>query len=507
MIELSREHILTCFKEIGMIGKGKNGVVIAVKDLFKNKMYSRKGFSDLKWFNREFLFSRLLKHPNLLKMKYQYASNYQSFYKYAPFSYSEVYPDCFEEFSHKYLICILLGLDYIHGNNMIHRDIKEANTLLFENFHVVISDLESLTFPAKPSLKNLVSTAGTLEYIRQEPHNDFSDDIFSVSYMMKKKLKLQPNDDVFVVKNSYGFNDSRTILKDLIQKPIFGKYIRIMVLQIMLCFYKQLMYANSIRNEKRKVSYQYFIESIGFWEKCRDLYPSLNKLPKEEFVKRLKEQDIYSKIESKIIEIYNKESKNEWKTLFEHYSDETKLLMNEQNEMFLNDSNNTIIEYLRFFFLIFDTVYPKHRIPDVIIAIDLTMNSFPLNIRDFIESSLPSSLKTISSSLQYIHGFFKEFQSETNFFFEILDNNNFSFEKSKDYFLKDVAIQYHRLRTQKEVFPINSTIPSFILNELKKDPKYTFLINNMMSTKSVYQASLDDFFNDLEKYNNKINHL
>jgi serine/threonine protein kinase len=64
-----------------------------------------------------------------------------------------------------FISCILLGLEYIHLNNVIHRDIKPENLVLDCNGYVKITDFGIAKYYQKD---NANETSGTPGYMAPE---------------------------------------------------------------------------------------------------------------------------------------------------------------------------------------------------------------------------------------------------------------------------------------------------------------------------------------------------
>ncbi len=63
------------------------------------------------------------------------------------------------------MACLLLGLEYIHNNNVIHRDIKPENLVLDERGYVRITDFGIAKVFQK---ENSSETSGTPGYMSPE---------------------------------------------------------------------------------------------------------------------------------------------------------------------------------------------------------------------------------------------------------------------------------------------------------------------------------------------------
>ena len=70
-----------------------------------------------------------------------------------------------EEESKFFICCILLGLDYIHHNNILHRDIKPENLVLDEKGYLRLTDFGIAKFYLR---ENSSETSGTPGYMSPE---------------------------------------------------------------------------------------------------------------------------------------------------------------------------------------------------------------------------------------------------------------------------------------------------------------------------------------------------
>ena len=71
----------------------------------------------------------------------------------------------FKIFLEFFICCILLGLEYLHSNNILHRDIKPENLVLDERGYVRITDFGIAKFYQK---ENYTETSGTPGYMSPE---------------------------------------------------------------------------------------------------------------------------------------------------------------------------------------------------------------------------------------------------------------------------------------------------------------------------------------------------
>ena len=89
-----------------------------------------------------------------------------------------------EEETKFFFACVLLGLEYIHGNNIIHRDIKPENLVCDENGYIRITDFGVAKIMKE---ENRGETSGTPGYMAPEvlfgQNHNFSVDFFAIGVM------------------------------------------------------------------------------------------------------------------------------------------------------------------------------------------------------------------------------------------------------------------------------------------------------------------------------------
>lgn len=101
---------------------------------------------------------------------------------------------------------ILHGVNYIHQNNVIHRDLKLSNVMLDQNNQVKIGDF-GLAIETNASVSDLQKFCGTVVYMPPEIINKqgavFQSDIWSVAVIAYYLLKGQrPYDKSFVFEDT-----------------------------------------------------------------------------------------------------------------------------------------------------------------------------------------------------------------------------------------------------------------------------------------------------------------
>ena len=95
-----------------------------------------------------------------------------------------------EEQSRFFSSCILLGLEYIHLNNIIHRDIKPENLVLDSNGYVHLTDFGIAKID---NYNNCKETSGTPGYMSPEvmcgQNHNIAVDYFAVGVMTYEFMK------------------------------------------------------------------------------------------------------------------------------------------------------------------------------------------------------------------------------------------------------------------------------------------------------------------------------
>ena len=172
------------FNVIRLIGIGSYGkVYVAYKDLNKNKLYAIKKLNkdkiknnlQIKSINTERILLAKLNHPFIMKLNYAFQTK-KSLYFITQFMHGgelnyHIYNEKNNYFSEEktkfYAAEIILGLNYLHNNNCIYRDLKPENVLIDKNGHIKLTDfgLSKLCkgFPCKTK-----SLCGTPEYLAPE---------------------------------------------------------------------------------------------------------------------------------------------------------------------------------------------------------------------------------------------------------------------------------------------------------------------------------------------------
>ena len=89
-----------------------------------------------------------------------------------------------EEETKFFISCVLLGLEYIHGNNIIHRDIKPENLVCDDKGYIRITDFGVAKIKKED---NSSETSGTPGYMAPEvllaQNHSFPVDFFAIGIM------------------------------------------------------------------------------------------------------------------------------------------------------------------------------------------------------------------------------------------------------------------------------------------------------------------------------------
>ena len=165
----------------------KNNKKYALKEMSKVRIIDRHSEKSIKG-ERDFL--SVLLHPFIVNMVCSF-QDYENLYLVmdlltgGDLRYHLCKIRHFSEEETKFFIaCLLLGLEYIHGNNIIHRDIKPENLVSDENGYIRITDFGVAKIKKED---NSSETSGTPGYMAPEVllglNHSFPVDFFAIGIM------------------------------------------------------------------------------------------------------------------------------------------------------------------------------------------------------------------------------------------------------------------------------------------------------------------------------------
>ena len=176
------------FGKVWKVEDKKNKKTFAMKETQKVKVISKKSVHSV--INERNLLSQI-NHPFLVNMQYAFQDKHNLYLvmDYLPGGDLRYHIGRMRRFSEnqtKYFIgCLLLGLQYLHKNNIIHRDIKPENLVLDRKGYMRITDLGIARIKRE---ENSQDTSGTPGYMAPEvmcrQNHSFEVDYFAMGVIV-----------------------------------------------------------------------------------------------------------------------------------------------------------------------------------------------------------------------------------------------------------------------------------------------------------------------------------
>ena len=175
------------FGKVWQVTMKKNNKKYALKEMSKVRIIDRRSEKSIRG-ERDFL--SILRHPFIVNMNCAF-QDYENLYLVmdlltgGDLRYHLCKIRRFSEDETKFFIaCLLLGLEYIHKNNIIHRDIKPENLVSDENGYIRITDFGVAKIRKED---NSSETSGTPGYMAPEvlmaQNHSFPVDFFAIGIM------------------------------------------------------------------------------------------------------------------------------------------------------------------------------------------------------------------------------------------------------------------------------------------------------------------------------------
>ena len=172
------------YQKVWKVSFKKTGKIYAIKEMSKAKIIDKKSVDNI--LGEKNLLSQL-HHPFIVNMIYSFQDQdylylVMDLLPGGNLRYHISLKRHFNEKQNKFLIgCILVGLEYIHGQNILHRDIKPENLVFDDNGYLRITDFG---IAKKYTINNKKDTSGTVGYLAPEvlcnQNHNFSIDYYAV---------------------------------------------------------------------------------------------------------------------------------------------------------------------------------------------------------------------------------------------------------------------------------------------------------------------------------------
>ena len=176
------------FGRVWKVEHKRNKCHFALKEMQKLRVVSKRSINSV-MNERKLLAS--LRHPFIVNMHYAFQDRENlylvlDYMRGGDLRYHLTRTRTFTEEQARFICaCIILGLEYIHSNNVIHRDIKPENLVFDENGYLSITDFGIARIW---SLENSKDTSGTPGYMAPEvlcrQNHSFNVDYFALGVIL-----------------------------------------------------------------------------------------------------------------------------------------------------------------------------------------------------------------------------------------------------------------------------------------------------------------------------------
>ena len=293
------------YGKVYVASKNSNDKLYAIKIINKNKINTKIQKKRIKT-ERNLLAN--INHPFIMKLSYAFQTK-QSLYFITKFMHGgelnyHIYTEKSNYFSEEktkfYAAEIILGLNYLHKNNCIYRDLKPENVLIDKDGHIKLTDFGlSKLCDCSPCKTN--SLCGTPEYLAPEI-------LFEKDYGIEVDWWSL---GVIIYEMLSGYLPFRIIPEEKITKNAYKKKIKIF--NHFSCSAKDLIKKLLEYNPKKRIGYEQIINHSFF----KDI--EWNKFEKKEieppFFPEIDKKNLfkYFNTENELNEEFNAHEKNEKK--------------------------------------------------------------------------------------------------------------------------------------------------------------------------------------------------
>ncbi|CAI2375852.1 unnamed protein product [Moneuplotes crassus] len=223
------------FKVIKEIGRGAYGTVYKVQSYIDRNTYALKKINEINKTQKasalkEVKILKRMNHPNIIRYYHSFVE-YDNLYilmEYADggdlYHKMKEYKSMNKKWTEKEIWCfayeILLGIEYLHAKNIIHRDVKTLNIFITEDKHIKLGDLgvSKIVNSMIPLQGTRVGTPLYLapELIRHQPYS-FKIDIWAIGCALYHIMCFEPpfiGENLFILGNTIVHNKPKGIPKN-----------------------------------------------------------------------------------------------------------------------------------------------------------------------------------------------------------------------------------------------------------------------------------------------------